>query len=159
MSRGTQDTLTVLLSFVYRSVTFFARPFQISSTRDYDLIEGPTTPTPEGIGLGSSRFARRYSGNRIFFLFLQVLRCFSSLRLSPVRYEFTQRYYAIKRSGFPHSEIPGSKLTYSSPRHIGVSAVLHRLLVPRHPPCALHNLTNKLLLERTFKIWLHVNVT
>ena len=32
-------------------------------------------------GLGSSRFARRYSGNRFFFLFLQVLRCFSSLRL------------------------------------------------------------------------------
>ena len=32
-------------------------------------------------------------------------------------------------------------LTYSSPEHIGVSAVLHRLLVPRHPPCALSNLT------------------
>ena len=44
-------------------------------------------------------------------------------------------------SGFPHSEISGSKLTYSSPEHIGVSAVLLRLLVPRHPPCALSNLT------------------
>ena len=31
-------------------------------------------------GLGSSPFARHYSGNRSFFLFLQVLRCFSSLR-------------------------------------------------------------------------------
>jgi hypothetical protein len=29
-------------------------------------------------GLGSSRFARRYSGSRICFLFLRVLRCFSS---------------------------------------------------------------------------------
>ncbi len=29
-------------------------------------------------GLGSSRFARRYSGNRVFFLFLRLLRCFSS---------------------------------------------------------------------------------
>ena len=29
-------------------------------------------------GLGSSPFARRYSGNRILFLFLRVLRCFSS---------------------------------------------------------------------------------
>ena len=36
-------------------------------------------------GLGSSRFARRYSGNRSFFLFLQVLRCFSSLRLPHLR--------------------------------------------------------------------------
>ena len=47
-------------------------------------------------------------------------------------------------SGFPHSEISGSKLTYSSPEHIGVSAVLLRLLVPRHPPCALSNLTFKI---------------
>ena len=30
------------------------------------------------IGLGSFPFARRYSGNRIFFLFLRLLRCFSS---------------------------------------------------------------------------------
>src|SRR5574344_1017986 len=33
------------------------------------------------IGLGSSHFARHYSGNRCFFLFLPVLRCFSSRRL------------------------------------------------------------------------------
>src|SRR3954469_14412726 len=29
----------------------------------------------------------------------------------------------------------------SSPRLIAASYVLHRLLVPRHPPCALNNLT------------------
>ena len=52
-------------------------------------------------------------------------------------------------SGFPHSEISGSKLTYSSPEHIGVSAVLLRLLVPRHPPCALSNLTFKIGFQYT----------
>ena len=31
-------------------------------------------------GLGSSPFARRYWGNRSYFLFLRVLRCFSSPR-------------------------------------------------------------------------------
>ena len=31
----------------------------------------------------------------------------------------------------------------SSPRLIAGSYVLHRLLVPRHPPCALNNLTTK----------------
>jgi hypothetical protein len=46
----------------------------------------------------------------------------------------------MTRVGFPHSEISGSKLTYSSPKHIVVSNVLLRLLVPRHPPCALNNL-------------------
>src|ERR1700742_1978630 len=29
----------------------------------------------------------------------------------------------------------------SSPRHIAASHVLHQLLMPRHPPCALNNLT------------------
>src|SRR3954447_144456 len=31
----------------------------------------------------------------------------------------------------------------SSPRLIAASHVLHRLLMPRHPPCALHNLTTQ----------------
>ena len=44
-------------------------------------------------------------------------------------------------SGFPHSEISGSKITYISPKHIVVCHVLHRLLMPRHPLCALTNLT------------------
>ena len=36
------------------------------------------TPVCTHTGLGSFHFARRYSGNRCFFLFLRVLRCFSS---------------------------------------------------------------------------------
>ncbi len=36
------------------------------------------TPVCTHTGLGSSHFARRYFGNRVFFLFLRVLRCFSS---------------------------------------------------------------------------------
>ena len=36
------------------------------------------TPRCTHHGLGSFPFARRYSGNRFFFLFLRLLRCFSS---------------------------------------------------------------------------------
>ena len=36
------------------------------------------TPACTHAGLGSFHFARRYFGNRVFFLFLRVLRCFSS---------------------------------------------------------------------------------
>ena len=57
--------------------------------------------------------------------------------------EFRYGNHSITSGGFPHSEISGSKLAYSSPKHIGVRPVLHRLLVPRHPPCALSNLTVK----------------
>jgi hypothetical protein len=39
--------------------------------------------------------------------------------------------------GFPHSEIPGSKLVRSSPRLIAAYYVLHRLHAPRHPLDAL----------------------
>ena len=39
------------------------------------------TPNTEAFGLDSCHFARRYFGNHFCFLFLQVLRCFSSLSL------------------------------------------------------------------------------
>ena len=43
--------------------------------------------------------------------------------------------------GFPHSDIPGSKLVCSSPGRIAADRVLHRLLAPRHSPYALSSLT------------------
>ena len=85
-------------------------------------------------GLGSSPFARRYSGNRCYFLFLRVLRCFSSPRSLPKAYVFSQGMTGFQPAGLPHSEIPGSKLVCSSPRLIAAYHVLHRLLTPRHPP-------------------------
>ena len=83
-------------------------------------------------GLGSSRFARHYYGNRYFFLFLQVLRCFSSLRsprLTPVD--------GLQPSGFPHSDISGSIPVCRSPELFAAYRVLPRQLKPRHPPSAL----------------------
>ena len=53
---------------------------------------------------------------------------------------------------FPHSEIYGSLLTYSSPQHFVVSHVLHRLLVPRHPPCALFFFTLQIIIFQNPKI-------
>ena len=44
-------------------------------------------------------------------------------------------------AGFPHSEIAGSMDICSSPALIAAYHVFHRLLVPRHPPCALISLT------------------
>ena len=42
---------------------------------------------------------------------------------------------------FPHSEICGSRDICSSPQLIAAYHVFRRLLVPRHPPCALLRLT------------------
>ena len=42
------------------------------------LTSAVRTPACTHAGLGSFHFARRYFGNRCFFLFLRLLRCFSS---------------------------------------------------------------------------------
>src|SRR3954468_22155649 len=42
--------------------------------------------------------------------------------------------------GFPIRKSPDQSLVADSPRHIAGSHVLHRLLMPRHPPYALKNL-------------------
>ena len=47
--------------------------------------------------------------------------------------------------GFPHSEISGSSDICSSPKLFAAYHVFHRLLVPRHPPCALFCLASLML--------------
>ena len=44
-------------------------------------------------------------------------------------------------AGFPHSDISGSSRMCRSPKLIAACHVLHRLLMPRHSPCALCSLT------------------
>ena len=45
-------------------------------------------------------------------------------------------------AGFPHSVICGSRLICSSPQLFAAYHDLLRLLMPRHPPCALFSLTS-----------------
>ena len=52
----------------------FPKPFHYPQQINYAVRTPPCTHD----GLGSFPFARRYLGNRVFFLLLGVLRCFSS---------------------------------------------------------------------------------
>ena len=107
------------------------------------------TPPCKQDGLGSSRFARRYSGNHLkhlcfCFLFLRLLRCFSSPGSphAPIKVSLLQ--YMVRKvslRGFPHSDICGSMCMCHSPQLFAAYHVFHRLSVPRHPPCALLRLT------------------
>jgi hypothetical protein len=47
----------------------------------------------------------------------------------------------LSQRGLPHSEISGSQPVSGSPKLIAAVHVLLRLLLPRHPPCALRSLT------------------
>ena len=98
-------------------------------------------PRQQAAGLASFPFARRYLENRCFFLFLRVLRCFSSPRYLLCTYVFSTGYLRITTGGFPHSDICGLTDICSSPQLFAACHVLLRLPVPRHPPYALLHLT------------------
>ena len=77
MSRGTPDSVRsvpVSLTGLSPSPAGFPKAILLPSQSLLTVL----TPRCSHHGLGSFRFARRYSGNRCFFLFLRVLRCFSS---------------------------------------------------------------------------------
>src|SRR6266545_1347790 len=132
---------------IYRAVTVYGRSFQIVRLANWLVtcrpcgLTGPTTPPCKHDGLGSSAFARRYWRNHYCFLFLWVLRWFTSPRCLRTAYGFSGGSFGINQRGFPHSDIPGSKLVCSSPGLIAAYHVLHRLLAPRHSPYALSSLT------------------
>jgi hypothetical protein len=89
------------------------------------------------MGLGSSLFARHYSGSRGFFPFLRLLRCFSSPACRAYPMYSGRRTRALPRVGFPIRRSRDQRLVSTSPGLIAAAHVLHRLLAPRHPPCAL----------------------
>ena len=77
VSRGTLDLVcSVKISRTRLSLSSarFSKPLLLSARSRVTI----RTPECSHSGLGSFPFARRYSGNRCFFLFLRVLRCFSS---------------------------------------------------------------------------------
>ena len=97
--------------------------------RSLQLVGGPTTPAGRchSAGLGSSAFARHYLRNHYYFLFLRVMRCFSSPRSPPLRIPA----YA---GGLPHSDIRGSMGICPSPRLFAAYHVLLRLREPQASP-------------------------
>src|SRR6266852_4744152 len=143
-------------SFAYRGITFCADDFHTSSATQaisYSLpdqqfrLDGPATPvTQRLLAITRNRFG--------LFPFRSPLLRESRLLSLPVGTEMfhfptlpppalcvqagATGHYA--QSGFPIRKSPDRSLVTDSPGLIAGSYVLHRLLVPRHPPCALINL-------------------
>ena len=66
-------------------------------------------------GLGCFHFARRYSGNHCCFLFLQVLRWFTSLGSLLLPYEFREQSPDLIGRGYPIRRSPDRSL-FAAPR-------------------------------------------
>ena len=75
----------------------------------------------------------------ISFPLLTKMFQFSRFRVS-FRILFGKEQYYINSIRLPHSDISGSELISSSPKLFAAYHVLHRLIAPRHPLCALSSL-------------------
>ena len=69
---------SVSSAFTYGAFTLCGRLSQNRSVSFRESLRQSVTPECTHSGLGSSAFARRYLQTRVFFLFLRLLRCFSS---------------------------------------------------------------------------------
>ena len=127
-------------SFVYGILTLFDVP---SHVLRLDLIDTKCSPNPKVIadsGLASSAFATTHRISVDFFSspYLDV-----SVRAVPLIYLFIQyMIHELHSCGLLHSDISGSMCACHSPELFAAYRVLHRLLMPRHPPCALISLNS-----------------
>ena len=140
MSRGTLDpALLTRLSLTGLSPSLAGFPKTILLNLS-DQLRGPN-PGMHAFRFGLFRFRSP--------LLTESLVVFSSsgyLDVSVHRVPFHSLWIGlwileVFSSRFPHSEISGSMDICSSPKLIAAYHVFHRLLVPRHPPCALFSLT------------------
>ena len=135
-------------TFVYGAITLYGRPFQAVRlicwfvTRRPCGQAGPTTPPSKLDGLGYIRVRSPLLAESLLFSIPVGTEMVHFPTLPSTAYVFSRGYQGITPGGFPHSEIAGSKPVCGSPTLIAAYHVLHRLLVPRHSPCALSSLTN-----------------
>ena len=94
----------------------------ISNSNITNLCMSYNPYTVACIGLGSSDFARHYSRNHFCFLFLRLLRCFSSPGCRTVTSTL-----CLQHNRLPHSDICGSTFVCNSPQLFAAYHVLRRL--------------------------------
>ena len=115
MSRATWDSSRSLRDFGYGPVTLFGAVFHRLLLSVLVPRRGPATPADKSAGLGFSPFARHYLGNHCCLLFLQVLRCFTSLgwRRNPM--DSGPVGGALPPPGFP-IRTPPDQSVFAAPR-------------------------------------------
>ena len=156
MCCATQEHPKASSDFGYGDFTLFVGTFQVLHLSSKVPRRGPTTPGASS-RFGLIRFRSPLLTESILFLFLRLLRCFTSpgiacLFLTSIS-GFKKERWRINTTRLPHSEISGSKRVCRSPKLIAAYHVLHRLLAPRHPLCALYslipNVRNQLFMRST----------
>jgi hypothetical protein len=113
--------LRVRIFFVYAPVTLCGASFHWLRLKTglVTLLSQALQPPKhlDATGLGCSEFARHYYRNRGFFIFLEVLRWFTSLRSLVLTYEFSETYIRFAYVGFPIRKSPDQSLC-AAPRSL-----------------------------------------
>ena len=131
----------VISPFAYGTVTLYGRTSQICSARlDESIMRSeprnartPVCPLPISLAATNGIDVSFSSSG---YLDVSVHRVpFHTLCIGVWMTE-------VFSAGFPHSDICGSSDICSSPQLFAAYHVFLRLLVPRHPPCALFCLTS-----------------
>ena len=128
--------------FDYGAITLYDVAFQqlnlylqfVTHLEIYDSALQPQSC--KHAGLGCYVFARRYLRNTDQFLFLRLLRCFTSAGAHNDTAVKVLRHYPKRVSSFRDLRIEGYQ---APPRSLSQpDRVFHRFLEPRHPPYALN---------------------
>ena len=95
--------------FAYGAFTLFGWLSQNHSAKLTESIPRSEPRDDTHPGLGSFHFARRYLGNHCCFLFLRVLRCFSSPGSLPyvMNWRMDDRSFSCRVSPFRHLRVTG----------------------------------------------------
>ena len=129
--------------FTYGAFTLSGRPSQAVLLSLLDQFRGPN-PGVHALRFGLFRFrSPLLPESHVVFSSSGYLDV-SVHRVPLLTLCIGVRILEVCSSGFPHSEISGSKDICSSPKLFAAYHVFHRLLVPRHPPCALSSLTSSI---------------
>ena len=142
--RVTQGTTRASSVFGYGSLTLLGAAFHPLLLTVKVPHCGPTTPRSKLPGLGFSVFARHYLRNHARFLFLRLLRCFTSAGVALLALCIQAR--VIGHSPDRVTPLGNSRVqapVCGSPGLIAAYHVLHRHLVPRHSPCAFGSLISQ----------------
>ena len=125
-SRGSKASLTRLS----RSPAHLSRLLSSLATSHAEV---PLPREDKSSRFGLFRFRSPLLTESLRFLFLGLLRCFTSPRLAFRDYEFIPEH-RLAPVGCPIRRSPDQRLLAAVPELIAACYVLHRLLAPRHSP-------------------------
>ena len=130
----------IIMIFTYRTITSYGPTFQLCSVNHNFTLCSVRNPRDKSLvwALSFSLAATK-----------KIDVSFSSSRYLDVSVPWVFPHKAMYSlydtwgypCEFPHSEISGSLAMCAYPKLIAAYHVLHRLLMPRHSPCALCSLT------------------